>query len=249
MHVGRIAACLVLMMGLAAPVVAKGPETVFSNYRLNYVKIRAATKKERRSAAFAHPAQIPSEKIAEMLSAIRLSRRAFFKKSKVVHDREVFSQKAIDDLAEPIAHALQQATNNQLVTFSYLFKNPRVVMRNDKFSSGRLWMEADGLHITFDKINAHITSDLDKRGYSDKSVGRARGLRTVLEPGPGMVYGKTQSELILTPSATFVAAGGGNVRMPKKPSKRLKELERLKEMGLISGEEFEAKRRAILNQL
>lgn len=254
-RVGLMLLC-VLSVSVAVPASAKDSgasdkdlkKTIFTNYRLNFVKLDEIKGKNREYIHPSHPATVSVSKMREMMAAMRLSRRAFFKKEKIVKDQEVFDEGALETLAPHLVEGLRRASNDEVVAFSYLFKNPTFVLRNDRFTTGTVWMEGDDLHMEFTKIFARIDGDLDKRGYEAKMVGRAKGVRIVLEMSPGVQFGHSKQELVLNSKGTFIAVGS-NKYQEQTHEGRLEELTRLHDMGLITKEEYEAKRRAILNQL
>ncbi len=244
--------CFVCLAAVPAQAKKNDPEnvgkTIYTNYRLNFVKLENLSGKERERVHPSHPANVSIGKMREMLAAIRLSRRAFFKKEKIVEDRALFDDEALATLTPHLVQGLRRATDKEIVAFSYLFKNPRFVLRNDRFTSGKMWMEGDDLHVEFVKVYAQLTGDIDKRGYDTKIASQAKSLRILLELGPGMTFGRSKRELVLNTKETFVAAGDNKFK-EQTTEGRLEELTRLRDMGLITKEEYEAKRRAILNQL
>lgn len=248
MMMRRNAVCLALctmMLLVAQPSVAKSEKTFYSNFRLNFVKLVSLKGKEKTQVATSHPATITVDKMTELLSSIRIDHKAFMREK--VQEFEVFDAEAVQVLAPAMVEAFGKASTNEVVEFSYLFKNPKVILRNDRFTTGRAWVDAGKLHVEFSKLYARIDADLSKRGYSDKAVGHARGLRVVLDTAPGQVLGASAREIVLGLDASYASAGPQVA--PVTPSERLAELDRLRELDLITEPEYQAKRRAILNQL
>ncbi len=238
---------IAVMLGLVAAVAdAKNENTIFTNYRLNYVKLVNLGKSEQKDLTPTHPAQITVAKMTEMLSSIRLSRRVFFKSK--VEDRGAFDQGAVETLSPYLVEAFKQAKPNQVVAFSYLFKSPHVLARNDRFTTGVAWVKDNQLHIEFQKLFARLTADLDKRGYTSRAISNSRGLRIELETGPGQMLGANNPrEIVLDTGATFATVQGHP--RPETTTQRMEELDRLKAMKLITPEEYSAKRQAIINKL
>ena len=228
--------------------VAKSKHIVYTNYRLNFVKLVNLKGKELQQRAPTHPATLSVEQLRNMLGSIRIHRKALLKKGKILEDRNVFDDKALDILAPHMVDAFRQASAKQVVVFSYLFKNPKSILRNDRFTTGKAWVKDNELHVEFVKVYAKVIGDIDKRGMSNKALGKAKGLRIALEPGPNQMLGSTSPrEIIMDLSKTYV--GAGEHAIPETPTERLEELKRLREMNLITEKEFKAKRQAILRQL
>ncbi|MBI2343918.1 MAG: SHOCT domain-containing protein [Deltaproteobacteria bacterium] len=236
---------LTLGMSLAGKAAPKN--TIYTDYRLNFVKLEALSGPDLKAKAPTHPAEVSTETMSGILSTFRLSRRALMKKGKMVDEREIFDEEAINVLAPHLVEGLRRAKEHEVVVFSYLYKNPKFILRNDRLTAGKMWMTGKDLHVEFLKVYAKVTGDLSKRGYSDKLVNMARGVRIVLEPAPGMTLGETAREVIADTGATFFARGRHT--LPEQAPDRLTELKRLREMNLITEKEYQAKRRAILNAL
>lgn len=230
-------------------------KAVYTDYRLTYVKIRKMTGKEKRTIKAEHPAQIERRMLANLLSSIRLSRRAFFKKEKVVDDRAIFDDSTLQSLGEYFAAALAQAKDNQLITFSFIYKNPKFFIRNDRLTTGLMWVEGGALHVEFNKVFAKMPDDTSKRGfYITRAANKAESVRVILEVQPGQMLAEDNSkEMILPLKGEFaerVASQAATVDAEAGDTgTRLKKIERLKEMGLISQEEYEVKRREILGKI
>lgn len=169
---------------------------LYTNHRLDYVKITKIPKKELAIKLPTHPAAIPVEKMRELLGSIRLSHRLVFNKE--VESQSVFNERAVGFLAPYLTEAFQKVGADEQVVFSYLFKDPIVIMRNDRFTVAKAWVKGNELHVEFMKLHAKLEGDYDKRGNFDKVVNRARGLRIELETQPGQVLGASNAaELII----------------------------------------------------
>lgn len=243
------------------PVVASAEEQyIYTNHRLDYVKIERIPKKRLAEKSPTHPATVSVDKMREMLGSITLGRRLFFKKQ--IKEREVFTERAVNFLAPWLVQAFEKAGADEQVIFSYLMKEPEFVVRNDRFTAAVAWIKGNELHIEFLKLHAKLEGDYDKRGNFDKVVNRAKGLRVELEPQPGQILGADDaSELIFDMSKTFAGAArtpeddGGDASGKKatrttgpSTAERLSELEKLHRAKLITDKEYENKRRQILSQ-
>lgn len=226
-----------------------GTEYINTNRKLDFVKLVELTKKDQTDIHPQHPATVSIDKMRELLASLQISHTAFFKRTKIT-DRQVFDDYGVNYLAPYLAEALTRANNNQVVVFSYQHGNPKKIIDNDRFSTGKVWMEGTQLHIEFLKLMAKFTGDLSKRGYAEKVLGNAKGLRVALEAGPGQMLGASNaSEIIFDTKATFAASGNQKHRMPESVSERLDELKKLYDRKMISDTEYRAKRQTIINGL
>lgn len=247
---GMFVLCLCVMLGLSVPHADAKVVTVHTDYRLDNVKLISLSGREQKAYTPAHPATMTIAKMSEMLSSIRLSRRAFFSKKKI-DNRVIFDEAIVAEFAPHLVKALAQAANNQVVVFSFVSHNARYLVRNNRFTSGRMWVADNALHIDFNKVFAKLEDDLSKRGlYSSRAANNARGVRVVLEVQPGQqLAARNAREIILPLDQTFAGAGPSNPDAANTPEQRLEELQRLRDMGLITDTEYSAKRQAVLNGL
>lgn len=255
MTLWRVIMCGVLAAVLGGlPAVAKKGEfpgnTVYTDYSLTYIKLDDISSKALRDVQLSHPATITVEKMRQMLSSVAINRRSMFKKDKIVEDGAVFGDRDVDNFAAYLVDALQRATARQIVVFSYLVRNPRMVGGLDRLNTGKIWMAGNQLHIAFDKLYALVTEDTSKRGYDTKTLRQAKGLRVTLEAGAGQSLGNNGQEIVLDTGATFVAkTNSKNVRLPATLTERLEELKKLRDKKLITDDEYNAKRDAIMKNL
>lgn len=248
---------LLLAVGLAAPGFAKkekGREfagnTVYTDYHLNYIKLDKISAGDATARGLSHPAAIPVDKMRQMLASIEINRRSMFKKSKIIEDSAVFAERDLDTFAGYFAEAFQRADNEHVVTFSFLSRNPKIIGGADRLNTGTAWVSGTQLHLAFGKLYALVTSDTGKRGYDEKILRNAKGLRVALEAGPGQSLGSNVRELVLDLGATFATKGpAANRKISATVSERLEELKKLRDKKLITPEEYEAKRQAIMNSL
>lgn len=249
---------------------------IYSDGRFNEVRISDLSKKEAERLAPTHPARFTEEQIRSYLRNVKLARE--FILSKEVETQDVFDDRAINFLAPKLVQGLSEATDKQIVEFSYLTKDPIFVLRNDRVSAGKVWAKGTDLHISFGKLFAKLLGDYDKRGNSAKTLAKAKGLRISLDLVEGQSYGDSTGELVIDttydfnkpatePSEKVAEDGKGNKdrankaervpdnRSPAAPAPertvrdRLKELDQLKEDGLITDKDYKRKKNDILKGL
>lgn len=240
---------------------------IYTNNRFDYVKLVDIKKKDIAEYKLSQPISVPEENLAAMLKAVKLSKSFLVKKETETQD--VFDENAVRFLAPKFVDALAQATNGQKIAFSYLTKDPKFVLRNDRVTIGNAWVSEGELHIEFEKLMAKLNGDYDKRGDYSKIIAAARGLRMSLEIRDGQKYGANMSEVVIAmdhdfnkpatmvndeevtgKEETYVATKKSpDTQQPRTTKERLKELESLKDDGLITDKEYKVKKKEILKGL
>ena len=258
----------------AVPSFAWSAKTTYiaTNRRFNYVKIKEVKGSVARSRDMTHPVELSEQQIRSALLSVKLSRRYLI--SKKVDTQRVFDDRAIDFLAPNLVRAFAQAGPKEEVVFSYLSKNPKFIIRNDRLNIAKAWIHGKELHIKFLKLYAKIFGDVDKRGNERRAINRATGLRVRLDLGPGQKMAIDDSdEVILNLDYDYAegpelkgaarptsARGKGKAEASKAvaeqgasdyPSnkERLETLDKLRDDGLITQKEYKRKRREILDNL
>jgi hypothetical protein len=209
----------------------------------------------------------------EILSNLRLSKGHLL--SDKVDSREIYDEKAINFLAPALSRAFRDAKPNEEVQFSYVVKNPYFILRNDRLTMVDAWVSGNDLYLEFRKLFAKLTGDTDKRGYTSKTVSRARGLRVSLELGPGQTMAAVGSKTMIvnlaqdysmpkpTPTAgeaavkqvasndvtTTTSAAPTAAPAADDTTRRLEKLDMLRKRGLISNKEYKQKKSEILKDL
>ena len=259
---------LVLVLVAVSLLVACGVKNrksyLYDNHRFNYVKLEKFKGAGDRNIT--QPTVFSEPEISTILKTIEIKKgSAFSKKEKV---KNIFDDYSIKKLTPYIVQAFEQATPEQRVGFSFLVKDPHFIIRNDRLNMGWMWVEDGNLHIDFDLIWVKLSGDTDKKGYTAmRQVSKARGLRTSLETSSGMEYGDSTKELVIDRNIYTkiteerikkekeLAEKGVDsdvkieVVKDKTTKARLKELETLRKEKMISREEYERKRKAILGEL
>jgi hypothetical protein len=232
--------------------------------RYNYVRLEDF--KDRGTRNINHPYEISEADVGTILGMVKIKKGSLF--SKETKERDVFNSEAISQLAGPISRALKELTPDKKIGFSYLVKEPRLVIRDDRLSRGSMWVEDGRLHIKFSDLCIKLTGDIHKRGiYEIREANRGRGLYTQLDLLPGQSYGDSTKELVIDLASIGrvteerlkkereAKEKGAPTVVRIEPSgqasvkERLKELESLKKEHLITEEEYQKKRAELLNQL
>lgn len=268
---------MLAVMATATIASAKGKPPkgyVYTDRRYDYVKFEKLGGGEYKGITAKHPATFTESQMEGILASLKLDKKATF--SKDIKTREVFDDKAVSTLAPYIVKAFEQVTPEQRIVFSYLSKEPMFIIRNDRLTIGSMWMQDDGLHIRFDKVFAKLQGDTDKMGYQARKVNRSTDTRTSIEAveGQQLVAGdellvdtnfnfvlskpleddtKKDKRVVVTDKGKKGAAEAAAVQAAYDPQKsakeRLLQLDALYKDKLITKEDYENKKKEILNQL
>jgi hypothetical protein len=253
------------------PVFAKATY-IYTNHRFNWVKLDGLSKKDAKEMNPNHPYSFTDEQIRAILKEVKLSRSFILKKE--VETQDVFSDSAINFLAPKLIDAFRQAKPDEEVVISYLEKNPLFILRNDRITIVRMWVHGTDLHMAFEKLLAKMLGDYDKHGEFSKIVANAKSLRMALAVRDGQSYGSSMDELVIDTNHDFaktavatddadmegaepgaVAAKKGESKdapktaepaKPKTAKERLKELNDLRNDGLLTDDEYKEKKKDIL---
>lgn len=236
----------------------------YDNQRFNYVRVEKF--KDAKGRNINHPAQFSEPEISTILKTIEISKGSAFSKEEKI--KEVFDSYAIGKITPHIVKAFSEITPQQKVGFAFLVKDPKFILRNDRLSVGSMWVEDDKLHVKFDVLYEKVTGDIDKRGYTAmRQAQKAKGLRIELDPGAGQEFGDSTRELVFDRSVYAkiteerlqvekeLAEKGIKedvkikVIRDKTTRERMKELDVLRKEHMISKEEYEQKRKEIMQGL
>jgi hypothetical protein len=256
---------LLLMLCLfSATALAKKSTYIYTDHRFNFVKIEAMDKDELKKLEVNHPLIVSQEQMRSILKEIKLSRTFVVKKETETQD--IFDERAVSFIAPKLIEALEAATDKDKITVSYLTKDPKFILRDDRLTIVTVWAHANELHFEFQKLLAKLEGDYDKRGDFSKIIARSRGLRVSLAVRDGQSYGRGTDELVVDLAHDFAKAAAETADAseiadasktapiiittpPITAKERLKELEQLKEDGLVTDKEYKKKRKDILKGL
>ncbi len=253
---------LVVLTGCASktihtPIFEKGEEHVWLEQPGNNVASEGA---------YSHPAEIEVSKIKDILASIK-TEELFFSKWK--EGENVFNDEEAGRLAPLLSEALGKANSNQWVNFSILVTRYGYLGDTDHLTDGIAFVKEDKLNIVFLNINYEIIVANMERPYDrkkDRNYGDPRlitstdyFIRLLSDPARG--YSKPSTEhnnwLIIDPNKVL------EVRLQEKEEtkmekvktqslnviERLKILQELKDEKIITEEEYQQKRKAIIEDL
>lgn len=208
--------CLLILIAaivLPAGSFAKKTTYITTNHRFNWVKISEVKASVAEARKMTQPATIDEEGLRSALKAVKFSRTYIIKKE--VDAQDVFDENAINFLAPNLVKAFSTATDKEEVIFSYLMKNPIIILRNDRINLGKMWISGSELHIVFEKLYAKVLGDVDKRGNEAKAVANARGLRVQLDLQPGQMLGVSDPDEVILDLNFNYAAVANKPEAPK----------------------------------
>ena len=174
---------------------AKKTTYIYTDNRFNFVKIEEMSKKEADALATNQPFTISEEQVRAILKELKLARS--FIRNKETETQDIFDESAINFLAPKLVDALSKATYKDKIIFSYLTKDPKFILRNDRLTIVDAWVSDNKVYFNFEKLMARLDGDYDKRGDYSKIVARARGLRVSLEIREGQAYGTSTDEVVV----------------------------------------------------
>lgn len=236
----------------------------YDNHWFNFVKVE---KIKNVNGTVTHPFTFTEPQMSTILKLIEVKRGSLFGSDEKM--KNVFDDRALNKLVPPLVKAFSEITPKEKLAFGFLVKDPMFVIKNDRYTTGWMWVEDGKLHVEFNKLYVKVTGDTDKRGYTaDKLVQNARGLKTELDLGAGQEYGRSTGELIIDPSAFATIAEERRkkqeelaekgyddatvkirVEREKGVREKLKELDTLKKEHLITEEEYQQKKKELLDKM
>lgn len=221
--------------------------------QIDFVRIVKAKKSDRKEG-FLHPYKMDPAGIRAALRSLHFNRELLIRED--IQGRGLFEERHVELLAPYIIRAFEKAGPEELVVVSFFTQSRSFGLMNDRLTLFQAFMKEDGLHLRFSKLYAKLLGDRTTQG-SYRAIQGAKGIRIGLETGPG------QSRIGFDPEEIAIdlkrITGRSKEERPKEPKsatlqgpttrQRLNELERLKEEGLITEEEYEKKRKKILKEL
>lgn len=255
-----------------SPALAAKTTYIYTNRRFHFVKRVELDKKELKKRGEAgQPYSFTELQLRNLLADVQISEKLLFKKE--VESQEVFNQSVLDFLVPHLVEAFKQAQPNEEIVFSFVATKAKSIAQDNRLTLGKAWVKDGFLHVYFRKLSAKIdTTNYDKLGDVSKAINRAKGLKIALQLKEGQEFGETTDEVLLSlapkkdneqrtmDKGPTVKKDQGQGTRDKGPTAkteeaestietRLKKLKELKEKGLITEEEYEAKRKEILKEL
>ena len=212
-----------------------------------------------------HPAELKQERIIALLSAMEIRAEAGSKPA------PLFTTAAVQALAPYLQQALQQASPFEDVTFAIIGLHDTLygLAKSPKVTTGRFFYTAGRLNMIVGLVQQEVRDRDDRRLFPFTPGSRhktAQGEWTLLPALDQHGYVQSRKDWVTfsndwqavvppvaKPHAPAVPAApvqpGQEKQADRKPSERLSILNELMEQGLISAEEYRAKRLEILNGL
>ena len=265
----KLTTIILMTIWLLSPVLAHAAKTtyIFTDRKFNYVKRMELKEKELKDLKLNHPYTFTELQLREMLAAIRFNRKVMFQKE--TEEVAVFDQNALDFLVPYLVKGFTDVQANEVIVFSVLNRKLQFLVRDDRLSIVRAWIEENRLHLDFNKLMARVSPNYDKMSDVSAAINRAEGMHVALDVGPGQQFGKNTDELLVDiPNAeTLATAVAQSTAMDNKekatatatpplPEKvdgsiegRLQRLDNLRKKGLINQDEYQAKKKEILEKL
>ena len=203
-------------------------------------------------APYAHPSEMDTKLVARALGTLKYQQIAFFKWGK---PKPVFKEEEVQLLSGYIASALAEATDAQLVNFCLRGRRTELIFPKSVLTCGLVFARDDRLHIVFSPL---LVAEDELEEATD-------GIPT----DPRRRYELKQRRIFAEPPVLYPPRDEGNPLL-KKPhtnwavvdvkrlgeaeagsdiEARLKKLKELFEKGLITEEEYEQKKKEILEDL
>jgi hypothetical protein len=247
---------------------------IYTNRRYDFVKFEKLSGKEFKGITATHPYQFTEDQMKGILASLKLDRKFIFEKE--AKTREVFNDKAVSFLTPYLVKAFQEVKPGERVVVSYVSKEPHFIIRNDRLTIASMWMQSDGLHIRFHKLFAKMLGDTDKIGYKAKKYNISTGTRINIDPIEGQQL-VSADELLVDTTVNFAlikpleteeekvprvvvktkdkkgAAEAESEKLKydreKSVKERMAELDALYKDKLITKEDYEQKKKDLLDQL
>ncbi len=162
-----------------------------NNNPANYVKLQKNPDAESSN----HPYSFNNEVMADLLRSVRYSRKALF--SDNIKTQFVFEEETVQKYTPYLIEAFQKASPEEAVFLSVAQSRPYAILRNDRLTQVRLWVESDGLHMNFVKTEAKLHGDYKSKTTGKKLIRNAKGLRVSLETQEGQQFALDSAQEII----------------------------------------------------
>lgn len=274
----RTLTLLAIGFWLTAPVITFAAKTtyIFTDRRFHFVKREELKSKELKARGEAnHPYTFSDLQMHNLLANIRLNKKYIL--AKKTEELTVFDPVHLDWMIPYVVKAFQDAKPNEEVVFAMVTPAGKFLIRDDRLTIVRGWVEKERLHLYFKKLMAKVPNNFDKLSDVSQAMNRSQSINVTLDLQKGQEFGKSMDELVLaipsTESLSLAASetAAPETTAPKKGSAskkksapeaaaaapaenasvetRLQQLQKLKDQGLISSKEYETKKKEILKEL
>jgi hypothetical protein len=214
-----------------------------------------------------HPLEIPPDRLTAILAAIE------YTSAENAKPEPLFLSQSLEVLVPHMVQGFQKAAPGEDVTFAIIGLHPSLFgfAKNPKVTTGRAFYKDGRLNIIFGFARKDFNEREDRRLSPLTPGNRQEALdgQWKLLPQPGRNgYNLVRKDWVTFSDAWRAAAAPQPVaahnipsvqpiavqpvkqnRDTRKPAERLATLNELKEKGLITAEEYRAKRQEILNEL
>lgn len=243
-----------------------------------FVRLQDAPSKTHQNSVsdLAHPFPLSSEDWTAVLQQIRIRKRDrgwFFIAAPPDAASPAFTREEIDYLSTTLPRAFAQAQPGEWVTFGLSRTTTPDVAALTEFTTGAWYVEGDSLHLVFANYREGVTMPGIRDLLREDPLHMIAGPRYEFAPGPHQLARPAEDglrtfffpdlpELVLVYRALVLEARGGNappagsetfypLPLPSTPPSiedQLYRLKRLKEQGLITEEDYQSKKRQILER-
>lgn len=226
----------------------------------------------------AHPFPLSSEDWTAVLQQIHIRKRDrgwSFIAAPQDAASPAFTREEIDYLSTTLPRAFAQAQPEEWVTFSLSRTTTPDVAALTEFITGAWYVEGDSLHLIFANYREGVTMPGIRDLLREEPLHMIAGPQYEFVPGPHQLARPAEDglrtfffpdlpELVLVYSALVLEARGGNAppagsetfyplplpspSTPPSIEDQLHRLKRLKEQGLITEEDYQSKKRQILER-
>lgn len=227
-----------------------------------------------RPQGYSHPALLAPEKIKSMLAAVGFEEFAYF----AWHDKgPLFTEDEVSQLAPKLSEGLRKANTDKWVYFSVSGMRSWLGFSTARLSDGICFVKDGKFNLVFGNISFPLTemnsgiaepSRIDPRDVktleSVRLTAKASGFLVApppVVPGDRWLGSQRRNWLVFDlaslsapaverpPNAASPAARAPEPSVPRDPAERLRQLNDLRDRGLITADEYEKKRQEILKGL
>jgi len=265
----RIARFTVILMLLGSIIGCSGikvvTKTVSESGSWDFVRLVQFNDKhgQPQKLGFAHPQTITEEQMYDFLSSVRFTENSFFKWR---YEKDLFIKDEKNKLVRPLVKAFSQANENQIISFAVTAKKKEWFLPQRRINTGYMFFEGGEFHLVMGNMNLELLEDQPPEGGDPRTkymVGPYRLEPKEFQKAPGKVkkhpyWSENHNNWLITDWNAFQEAAAQKHKEeqakkelePKRSvTERLQELRDMLKDGLITKDEFEQKKKELLNEL
>jgi hypothetical protein len=182
-----------IVLGIGVTAVPAEARYLLKNH-LNTVQVKKAPSKVLKHNKLNHSFDFSPQTLKEILMSIRFSKSFMILKD--VDNAPLFPERDADVLVPYLVSAFSQATSDEVIFFSYVVKNTKFVVRNDRLTICRAYIVGDELHLEFRKLYAKLLGDYAKTN-EQRLINKSKGLRVALEPTKGQYLSPSDDKTLV----------------------------------------------------